>query len=239
MSNLNYDVAQEKCPDGYKWIYHPGNGALCFSRYEDSGRFISIDFESGENIHRLKTFGKSQPLAKSIGAAKGVSVIADLTAGLGGDSFAIASLGINVHAIERNRIVFLLLNDALERARKSTLLVKTNHNNSTLLSEIANRIQLHNASAFEFLKSYDLSTIETLYMDPMYPDLKSKALPKKEMQWLDVIVGDDEDQKSLLEAAIATSVNRVTVKRPKRAEPLLVPSHSLEGNTTRYDVYLK
>jgi len=59
------------------------------------------------------------------------------------------------------------------------------------------------------------------------------------MQALHSIVGADEDADALLEKALSKAKYRVVVKRPAHSEFLAntKPSYSLEGKSTRYDIF--
>ena len=55
-----------------------------------------------------------------------------------------------------------------------------------------------------------------------------------------LVEDSEEDAELLLAIARLTAKKRVVVKRPKRAPPLSggVPSHVIESEKTRYDVYV-
>ena len=80
---------------------------------------ISVDFAEGKSQHRrLHGGGKGQDIAKAIGFHKiNKPKVLDLTAGMGGDAFVLASLGAQITMLERNSIVHALLKDALARAK--------------------------------------------------------------------------------------------------------------------------
>ena len=82
---------------------------------------IHIDFVQGKNNHRrLHGGGKGQDIAKAIGLHKITNpTVLDLTAGMGGDAFVLASLGAQVTLVERNPFVHALLDDAFGRAALS------------------------------------------------------------------------------------------------------------------------
>ena len=79
---------------------------------------------------------------------------------------------------------------------------------------------------------------EVIYLDPMYPTKEKSALPRKEMQILEGLVGADSDQETLFELALKKASDRVVIKRHKNTPPFQEPTHSFEGTTTRYDMYL-
>jgi 16S rRNA (guanine1516-N2)-methyltransferase len=222
----------------------------------DSGA-VSIDFLGGKKAHRRQFGGgKGQPLARAMGhLPNGLPNIVDATAGMGGDSFVLASLGFNVHMIERSPIVAALLNDALTRAKRP--LIQLTH--STPISEsaellaILNRLSLTNTDATQYLNDvqhqarHQASTktpIDVVYLDPMYPEKKKVAATKKEMKALQTLVGPDLDSESLLAAALHVAGYRVVVKRPKQAPALtcaglakLHPTSHIASPNTRYDIY--
>jgi len=81
---------------------------------------------------------------------------------------------------------------------------------------------------------------DAIYLDPMYPPKRRKsALAKKEIQFLRQLVGDDPDSYTLFKTAMEIAKDRVVVKRPHYAEPVLdKPSMSYQGKLVRFDVYL-
>src|SRR5690606_37804453 len=80
---------------------------------------IRAEFTEGAVDHRRKFGGgKGQMIAKAVGIKAGVYPnVLDATAGLGKDSFVLATLGSKVTMIERSPIVHCLLQDGLRRAR--------------------------------------------------------------------------------------------------------------------------
>lgn len=201
---------------------------------------VSIDFLSGKKAHRRQFGGgKGQPLVRAMGQLeKGIPKIIDATAGMGGDSYVLASLGFEVTMIERSPIVAALLNDALTRANQYFY--------TELPAELQESIQnlsLVNANSADYLLK-NQPDVDVIYMDPMYPEKKKKAAAKKEMQALQQLVGPDLDSESLLEAALKTAKYRVVVKRPKGADPVycalnnILPSSNISSPNTRYDIYV-
>ena len=79
-------------------------------------------------------------------------------------------------------------------------------------------------------------------VDPMHPRRSKSALVKANMRHLRDIVGTDDDKSDLIRTALAAATKRVVVKWPKKLSlpaGLPVPSHSIIGKTTRYDVFVQ
>ena len=199
---------------------------------------ISCDFASGANNHRRRFGGgNGQSIAKAVGVSgKFCPTVLDLTAGLGGDGFVLASLGCCVTLVERNPVVHSLLADGLARATISGA-------EDSALAAIIDRIELIEGDSADYLQAQQEQPQEeypdVVYLDPMFPERKKSAKVKKQMQAFHSIVGGDADADSLLAQALAIAVHRVVVKRPAGA-PYLAdskPSYSLEGKSTRFDIY--
>ena len=156
-------------------------------------------------------------------------VVLDLTAGLGRDSFILASLGCTVRMVERSPVVAALLADGIERAREEPA-----------LAGIMARISLRMGESLEILRTWQEERPEVVYIDPMYPHRSKSALVKKEMRLIRLLVGDDEDSDALLRAALGVASRRVVVKRPCLAPALLGPNanFTISGKNNRFDVYL-
>lgn len=193
---------------------------------------VYVDFTEGRAVYRRQYGGgKNQPLARAIGC-KSIPEprVIDATAGLGRDSFVMASLGCHVTLIERSPVMAALLFDGIERA--------TLHSDT---ETIANNMQLICADARQYLDTLAAENRpDTIYMDPMYPHRSKSALVKKEMRITRAMVGNDEDAGELLETARSKALKRVVVKRPGHADTLTAskPSTSIKSKKTRYDVYI-
>lgn len=191
---------------------------------------IKVDFVDGAVAHRRKFGGgRGQDIAKAIGLKHGFTPhVLDATAGLGRDSFVLATLGCTVTMKERMPIVAALLENGLERAQL---------NNE--VSDIANRMSLIHASSIEEMEFTHQPDI--IYLDPMYPHREKSAAVKKEMRVFQSLVGEDLDADNLLEPALALAKYRVVVKRPSYAPPLnnKQPSTSIKMKKNRFDVYVK
>ncbi len=193
----------------------------------DSGP-VFIDFVEGKLAHRRQFGGgKKQPLARAIGlSSKKTPNVIDATAGMGRDSFVLASLGCKVQMIERSPVVAAMLEDALDRARQDAD-----------VCEIADRLSVICADASEYL--IEAESVDVIYLDPMYPEKRKSAAVKKDMRALQMLVGVDQDSHKLLETALKKAKHRVIVKRPKQADPIQGQqlNSSISSPNTRYDIY--
>ena len=204
-------------------IFLTENKKVCLKSDREGERAVFIDIDSELSYH-VKTFKETsinkQPLYKALGLPKG-EWVDDLTAGLLGDSLLIYSMGLNIRAYERHIVPQIMITNALK--------------NTTLLDP--SRFEFFPRGA-SYLLDEDLSG-RTLYFDPMFEDPNHKTAPKKEMRIFREVVSVDLDAEELLEKLIQKRPKRVVVKRPMKSRVLgRRPSHSIEGKSTRYDVYL-
>tara|TARA_R110001592_G_scaffold83616_1_gene247595 strand:- start:37227 stop:38081 length:855 start_codon:yes stop_codon:yes gene_type:complete len=208
---------------------------------------VRCDFLGGATQHRrLYGGGKGQDIAKAVGLHhKGFKPqILDMTAGLGRDSFVLASLGASLVMLERNPIVFALLEDGLTRAREGVL-NQSCEDDVADLSSVLSRISSVGIDACTYLNqleeqhSSDEKYPDVIYLDPMFPVREKSSKVKKEMQLFHQLVGTDEDGSELLSLALEKVKYRVVVKRSAHA-PFLAeqkPGYSLKGKSTRFDIY--
>lgn len=192
---------------------------------------LVCDFVGGPIGHRFRSGGgRGQALPKAIGLKSGINpFIVDATAGLGRDSFLLASLGSKVTLIERNKKMHKHLSIGLEKAREE----------NDKYRDIIDRMTLIFGDAKEIIPTL---SPDIILVDPMHPERKKTALVKKEMRLIRDIVGTDPDAKELLEVALEYAKKRVVLKWPKKADPiqgLRKPSHQISGKTTRYDVFIQ
>lgn len=192
---------------------------------------VRVDFLSGAVAHRRQFGGGSgQMIARAVGVAPGVRpTVLDATAGLGRDAFVLAQLGCTVTLIERQPVIAALLEDGLRRAQ-----------DNTEVAPIVARMHLVCADATMAMPLLSPPP-QVIYLDPMFPHREKSALVKKEMRLFRPLVGDDDDAPGLLEAALALATHRVVVKRPRKAPALAGarPGYTLEGQSSRYDIYPK
>lgn len=189
-----------------------------------------IDFLAGKLAYRSSQAGlKREWVARALGVKPSDQVkIVDATAGLGRDSFILASLGFQVTLIERSCVLYMLLLDGLKRASRDPK-----------VKSIIDRMALVHADAIEWLESEQ--EIDIIYMDPMFPDREKSASVKKEMRILQELLGkEDKDADQLFARALTCARKRVVVKRPRIGHHLgsIIPDFMLTGKNSRFDIYL-
>lgn len=181
---------------------------------------LRIDFGDRELARRIKA-GRQQPLARACGLNQpGQPRILDATAGLGRDAFCLAALGAEVLMFERHPVLHAMLHDALQRLPRS----------------LASRLSLLPQDSL--LAAWP--TVDTIYLDPMFPSEGKRAAPGLEMQYLQAMIGADEDAQDLWEKALQADAGRVVLKRPPRGARVRLgePDASFGGGRVVYDVYL-
>lgn len=191
---------------------------------------LRVDFVDGPVGHRLRFGGgRGQDLAKAMGLRDGKTpMIIDATAGLGRDSFLLASLGAQVIMIERSEHMHRLLVDGMERAALE----------GGQYRDIIGRMTLLQGDAKDLIP--ELSG-EAILIDPMHPERKNSALVKQDLRQVREIVGTDPDAADLVRLAIQHARKRVVLKWPAKADPIegvQACSHQIRGKSTRYDVFM-
>ena len=191
---------------------------------------LKCSFIEGPILHRLKYGrGRGQNLAKAVGMKfnKNRNII-DATAGLGYDSFILASIGAKVTLIERSQKMYELLQNGIDEGISF----------GGEIEKIVNRMELLFGDSKDILPKL---TPEVIMIDTMYKDRKKTALVKNNMRLVREIVGPDSDYIELLKVALNCAKNRVILKQPRYAEPIkeiTKCSHQILGKTIRYDIFM-
>ena len=191
---------------------------------------LKCSFIEGPILHRLKYGkGRGQNLAKAVGMKfnKNRNII-DATAGLGYDSFILASLGAKVTLIERSKKIHELLQNGIDEGISF----------GGEIEKILRRMELIFGDSKNILPKL---TPEIIMIDTMYKERKKTALVKNNMRLVREIVGPDSDYIELLKVALNCASNRVVLKQPRYAEPIKEIrkySHQILGKTIRYDIFM-
>lgn len=201
---------------------------------------IWVDFKKNSLNTRVHSHKISQELLyRALGGRKNLNAtVLDTTAGLGRDAWLMVNAGFNVIMLERNPIIYALLQDGLQHL-------------SQMYPEddAIKRLQLIAEDSIDYLtrltqtknQNFTPTAPDIIYLDPMYPHRNKTALPQKEMRILRALVGDDPDFDMLLSLACQAARLRVVVKRPRYAPQLTAtsPSYQLTGKSVRFDIYVK
>ena len=121
---------------------------------------IRIDFIAGAIAHRrLYGGGNGQMIAKAVGIQPGVRpVVVDATAGLGRDAFVLARLGCAMSLIERQPLIYALLEDGMQRALAEPV-----------VGAIVAQMRLVRGNAIDVLRTWKSEPPQVIYLDPMFP----------------------------------------------------------------------
>lgn len=219
-------------PSTKKEILEFGEKGLQFSAEASSLQHaLLFDFDEDSSYSRPNNRGKNDLLLKAIGYKNQPLRVLDLTAGLLRDSVFMAQAGCQVTSLERNFLLYLCLAWGMSRAE----------------ARVMQNIHLLHRSAYEFLQSQNLIPYDVIYYDPMYPESKSTALPKKEIQFLRDYIGEDKDRDETLQLILKSNVrSRVVVKRhpqdKMKKEKLKMTTNqqvvNFEGKAVVFEVFL-
>ena len=216
---LKLPVVSEKTDYDFLLVYTSQGLGLCTMTLAFKKPFY-VDFSTKRLQYRVTNLRQERLLKATALLKKSQQRVLDATAGLGRDAYLMAQTGADVIMLERNPIIYVLLQDAMKRLKMNTSLKL--------------RLQQHEAKSFILNHADDFDVI---YLDPMYVSEHKSALVKKEMQILQTLIGPDLDYVDLLTVALKQKQKRIVIKRAIHSEPILTPSYSYSAKDTRFDVY--
>ena len=191
-----------------------------------NGMVLRADFM--RLLPRLRPDRLGRELLVRAARVRGVAspTVVDATAGLGEDSLLLAAAGFSVTMFEKDPVIASLLRDALERA-----------SNEPQLTKVISRMRLVEGDSVVGLRELGFAP-DVVFLDPMFPERTKSAAVKKKFQLLHLLEHPCDNERELLEAALAARPRKVVVKRPPKGPALAGarPSHSLAGKAVRYDV---
>jgi len=165
--------------------------------------------------------------------------IVDGTAGLGVDSFLLAKFGCKVLLIEKNPIVYALLEDGFNRINKT--------DNNEMKEIINNMKLLENMDCCDYFNNINHTQQDKpdiIYLDPLIHTKNKRQLltqGKKYKHLPRVITGspNKHDQKILIDLARQTVNDKVIVKKPYFAElDTDISIQPIKSRHWRCDIYL-
>ncbi len=159
-------------------------------------------------------------LGRACGGRRGsVPSILDATAGLGLDGVALAMAGYRMTLMEREPVLWVLLDNLLQRVG-------------------LNGVTLHLGETETMLDSSNPPSWDVIYLDPMFPDRNKTALPAKRMQYLAAVLGDSRPfDDRLIDKARTKARSRVVLKRRLKDPMIGRPDWQIRGRSVRFDVY--
>ncbi|MCR9258537.1 MAG: class I SAM-dependent methyltransferase [Pseudomonadaceae bacterium] len=159
-------------------------------------------------------------LVKACGLKGAGQSLVDPFAGYGLDAICLAQAGFSVTAVEREQVVWLLLQDVVAR---QGLALETVHGDG---------IQLLQTSEQRW---------DVVYLDPMFPRRNKRALPNRGLQHLQVLTREHDaevDLETVLRIAQRAAKGRVVLKRRARDPVIGSPAFQVKGQAVRFDVYV-
>src|SRR5574344_2288511 len=198
------------------------------------GSNFQIDFTKDKLAWRLAHGGKnSEPVCKAVIGKLENPIVFDATAGLGRESLILQSAGAQVYMFERNPIIWLLLNSAINKAQNEKAFVSTLKHGLPVLTQLGSiKTQLE--------KGNTIPAPDVIYYDPMFPSRTKSALVKKDMRVFHELIGADEDTLEYANYLCTVAKHHVVVKRPSNEEPLnlnIRRSSFVDGKACRFDCY--
>lgn len=196
-----------------------------------------LNFNFNQYLFKFLKQGPSMlrggPFYKAIGQKKfkQLPYVWDCTGGTGKDLIFMYALGIRkIKVFERNKVLALLLADAIDRFEED------------------HQIELVATDCMQETRKPNIELPQVLYYDPMFTFTKKrKALPRIEMQIFDLLFSAEPQDKSeavindddaILRWAVEKKVKRIVVKRGIKSPALLNnKTAELKGNSVRFDLY--
>lgn len=198
-----------------------------FEAVSEEHILLRIDLlEDRRNYHRKNLKGKKDLLLRSLGFEMKGQRLVDLTCGLGRDTVYMSQQGFHVFAFERDPLLAFLF--------QSSLLLQAPVFSSNIDFSWADTM----AEGFSFPE------VETAYFDPMFPQSRGTAKPKKEMEFLRHHLGSpvdmDLEEKFVGRLLDQKIFRRIVVKvHPSRDFKIgREPNHIYKGESVVYHSYL-
>ena len=161
-------------------------------------------------------------LLRATGLSKGGGTVLDAFAGFGLDALTMVHAGAEASAVERNPLVWLMM---AEYAERLGLPLETCCEDSAEVLQDTERVW------------------DVVYLDPMFPTRRKRALPNLALQHLQSLSAAADaltaaDVEAWLALAQACATRRVVLKRRPKEPVVGKPSHQVQGQSVRFDVYV-
>ncbi len=241
--NLFQIPIQGKSKKHSKFVFFIQDSKLTIIFNGENELVSNVDFTSAQKNWLIESsLNSNQIFKKALGLNKGFKSVIDVTAGWGQDSIVMHELGMCVTAVEREPIIYLLLWDGLRRYFN----FYKSEGNKTVFNTEKEKFTLIYGDAISVLESLGESECpDLIYLDPMFPENKKRALSNKNMQILQALTDKKENNiEKLLKVALNKIKKRLILKRPLKDKTLdekfeSKKSTQFMGKSIRYDVYSK
>ena len=180
---------------------------------------------SDADLQRRAGRGRGAPtdLVRACGVSVRGCRVLDACAGFGSDGLLLAQLGAVVTAVERQRLVWIML-----------------HARTLSLPNISS----HCSDAKDILRNLERfpDPWDVVLLDPMFPPNRKRALPNRGLQHLRELTKIQEDEpadlQELVDAARQRCSGRVVLKRRLKDGVMGRVDYQIKGKSVRFDVYL-
>ena len=166
-------------------------------------------------------------MKKALGKKDKKLFIFDATAGLLSDTMIFLSLGHKVVAVEQSKILFCLVNDAIQRARDKI--------------PYLNNLEFLNDNSQLVYKKQD-KVFDAIYLDPMYPIIKKSTKKRGSINNIKQILEIENlasDEEEIIDIFMKYNYKKIIVKRPLKSEKKYSNiNYQVKGKTTRFDIYI-
>ena len=222
---LNLELTQQK-PILGSYISMNQKGLYFVDEATSASNILHVDFLSGSMGWRLKRAEHETLLKKTLGKTKDNLTIFDGTAGFLSDAMIFLSLGHKVIACEQSKIIYLLVQDACERA-------------SSELPVLSN-LTLLNGNSFEMYQ--DQNDVDAIYLDPLYPTTKKHVSRAGNINSIRSILDIEniiDNADKLFTDFKGVEYKKIILKRPIKSEKLCNNiNYQIKGKSTRFDIYI-
>ncbi len=214
-------------PSSKYYFTYDANGLSFIKDSKKPKEILNVNFLKGKLGWRLKRVNHEANLKKALGKTKKPLCIFDATAGLLSDSMIFLSLGHSVVAVEQSKIIYLLVSDAIRRAKSSIPFISN--------------LKLINANSVDIYKELDI-LFDIIYLDPMYPILKKNVKKSSEISAIRSILEienliDNED--NIISNFMNLDCKKLILKRPLKSKKIYSNiNYQVKGSTTKFDIYI-
>ncbi len=220
------EIVSNLSSSGYYFTYD-SNGLSFITNINNTKEALNVNFLKGKTGWRIKRANHEGNLKKALGKSKDHLLIYDATAGLLTDTMIFLSLGHKVVAVEQSKIIYLLVEDAIRRAKNQL--------------PCLNNLEFINANSIDLYGSID-TKFDVVYLDPMYPIAKKNLKKSGVLMSLSEILDFESlagNEDYLINNFMNFEYKKLILKRPLKSKKVYSNiNYQVKGKTTRFDIFL-